>query len=200
MIRPCASFLAALKRIHACSEARDWVAAQTGSSKEAWDACERGDWMLWLVGRLSGNVGSQARRNLSACLLEVVEALAPPLVQVEDVGAIQTQLAVVARYARGEDVSREALYEAARAIRATGSWKRYWTDAADDAAAIYAAAIYAAADAAAVANAYAAANNAVAAVDAATAADAAYAYDSLRACADIVRAHYPAVPKIGGCS
>src|SRR5690349_2564974 len=47
----------------ACASAvnwsRDYIVPQ-----EAWDACERGDWMLWLLGKLSGPVDSESRRKL----------------------------------------------------------------------------------------------------------------------------------------
>ena len=47
----------------ACSKAVEW-ASQYSDPQEAWDKCERGDWMLWLVGKLSGEPGSDSRRKL----------------------------------------------------------------------------------------------------------------------------------------
>ena len=41
-----------LEKINACSGAREWVATQK-NYKEAWQNCERGDWMLWLARRLN---------------------------------------------------------------------------------------------------------------------------------------------------
>src|SRR5271170_2647121 len=38
----------------ACSEALSWALAQP-SAEDAWAACIRGDWMLWLLGRVSGD-------------------------------------------------------------------------------------------------------------------------------------------------
>ena len=32
--------------------------------QEAWDKCERGDWMLWLLGKLSGPSDSSKRKEL----------------------------------------------------------------------------------------------------------------------------------------
>jgi hypothetical protein len=40
-----------LRSIYACSDALDWLGDR--SSREAWEACERPDWMLELCGRLS---------------------------------------------------------------------------------------------------------------------------------------------------
>lgn len=36
---------------HPCRDARDYVATFP-TVREAWDACERPDWLLWLAGRL----------------------------------------------------------------------------------------------------------------------------------------------------
>jgi uncharacterized protein with PIN domain len=41
-----------LEKLSACSDAREWVATQK-NYKEAWQNCERGDWMLWLAKRLN---------------------------------------------------------------------------------------------------------------------------------------------------
>ncbi len=40
-----------LDALCACADAREW-AAQYESAQSAWDACERPDWMLWLLVRL----------------------------------------------------------------------------------------------------------------------------------------------------
>ena len=39
-----------LVAIRACSDAVEWVGTRT--IEQAWTACERGDWMLWLAGRI----------------------------------------------------------------------------------------------------------------------------------------------------
>jgi hypothetical protein len=38
-----------LTELGACSDAIDWSRSKT--PQEAWDTCERADWMLWLIGR-----------------------------------------------------------------------------------------------------------------------------------------------------
>ncbi len=43
-------FIEKLEAMNACSEATEWV-AHRGIVK-AWRECPRGDWMLWLAGRL----------------------------------------------------------------------------------------------------------------------------------------------------
>ena len=51
-----------LESLGACSEAVEY-ASQFPALQAAWDACERGDWMLWLLGRtLNKNDEADLRR------------------------------------------------------------------------------------------------------------------------------------------
>lgn len=61
-------YIKLLKKLNACGEAIVW-SKQFKTSQEAWDACERGDWMLWLLGKLCGGPGSKSRKRLvlTAC-------------------------------------------------------------------------------------------------------------------------------------
>ena len=52
-----------LKKLEACSEAVEW-AEQYKSLQETWDNCKRGDWMLWLLGKQSGEPGTKSRKKL----------------------------------------------------------------------------------------------------------------------------------------
>ena len=52
-----------LKELGACKNAVEWADKFT-TAQEAWDACERGDWMLWLLGKLSGSPRSKSRKKL----------------------------------------------------------------------------------------------------------------------------------------
>ena len=45
-------WLEKLKKLGACEDAVDW-ASQVSSLGEAWDSCERADWLLWLAARTS---------------------------------------------------------------------------------------------------------------------------------------------------
>ena len=40
-----------LVKLDACKEAREWAADK--SLAEIWQTCERGDWLLWLLGRMT---------------------------------------------------------------------------------------------------------------------------------------------------
>ena len=175
-------WIAALKTIGACSLAVDWLREQE-SCEQAWATCKRGDDMLWLLGRLSGEPGSVARRKLVLCACECARLATP--YWPKDSSAIATCLELAERWGRGdESVSPKILRAAADAAGAAGAAADAAADAADaaDAAAGAAGAAYAA---------YAAAG----AADAAGAAGAAGA-GILKTAADIVRKHYPEPPAL----
>ena len=56
-----------LRSLHACEEARTWAKGKTLA--EIWEQCERGDWLLWLCGRMCGTDGWPTRQELvlAAC-------------------------------------------------------------------------------------------------------------------------------------
>src|SRR3989304_5262120 len=58
----------ALKQYNPCADALAWARTQP-SAAVAWRDCTRGDWMLWLVGQLSGPPESASRKALvlTAC-------------------------------------------------------------------------------------------------------------------------------------
>ena len=58
-----------IKHLRPCEEAVAWAADFT-SNTNAWQECERGDWMLWLLGHVSGRPYSSKRRQLVRCACE----------------------------------------------------------------------------------------------------------------------------------
>jgi hypothetical protein len=46
-------FQDSLKALNACRKAVDWVGERT--ARQAWDECERGDWMLWYATKLKAD-------------------------------------------------------------------------------------------------------------------------------------------------
>ena len=60
-----------LKRIGACDDAVEWSKGYD-DDQVAWDACERGDWLLWIIGkRLKSKPWSDERKPLVLCCIEV---------------------------------------------------------------------------------------------------------------------------------
>jgi len=146
-----------LKKLDACNDAREWVATQK-NYKEAWQNCERGDWMLWLAKRLKVD-----DRKLTLAKFKCANQVRHLIKDQRSIAALDA----AEKYGNGE-ISRDELNAAAAAAYAVAAYA---------AAAAYAVAAYAAADAAVAA--YAAADAAVAAAaayaDAAVAVAAAYA-------------------------
>jgi hypothetical protein len=197
-----------IAHLHPCSDAAKWLAEQK-TPAPAWKDCQRGDWMMWILGKLSGEPGSDARKKLVLCACECARLALPHVKagELRPLKAIETAEA----WARGE-ASLDDVREARKAAYAAAAYAAYAAYAADaaayaaDAAAAAAYAAYAAdayADAAAyaayAADAAAAAAYAAYAADAAAYAAAAYAARSkaLATCAEIVRRHYPKPPKVG---
>ena len=154
-----------LNKLGACGQAVKW-AKEMKNGQSAWDNCERGDWMLWLVGKMSGKPESAKRKKLVLCACECARLamVHVPKGEIRPLKAIET----AETWARG-DATIEEVRVARRAAYA-----------ADAAYAAYAAAAYAA-DAA----------YADAAADASYARK-----KTLKKCADIVRKHYPKVPVV----
>ena len=125
-----------LERHGACAEAVTW-ARGFDSFDAAWSACERGDWMLWWAGRVSGPPDSPSRRRLVAAAQECARESWPYVTDGDTVLVISLCDHVVSEYLEGR-----ADLEDVRA-----------------------------------------------------AADAAHRREVLRACADIVRRHYPHPPE-----
>jgi len=177
-----------LKSINACGEAIS--AAEGKTAQQAWDTCERGDWMLWLAGKLSGEPGCDRRRRLVLASTECAR-LAWPYVKEQDKQVVQACYETAEQWARGENgITLEVVEAAAWAASAASA-------AAVDAAWAAVAAAWAAwaASAAAVDAASAAWAASAAAVDAArTAAGAAAMVATLKQCAVIVRKYYPISP------
>ena len=57
------NFIIKLKKLRACSNAVEY-ASSFSSLKKAWNSCERGDWMLWLIGKTCDGPGTKSRKKL----------------------------------------------------------------------------------------------------------------------------------------
>ena len=155
-----------LEKYAPCSEAVDYCRSFS-SAQKAWDSCERGDWMLWLLGKLSGPSESNSRRKLvlTACKCARLSLKFVSKDEKRPLKAIQT---VEAWAKRKKGVTLDDVMDAANAAANTA----YAANAAYAAYTAYAA--------------YAAA-----------AAYAAYAEKkTLKKCADIVRKNYPKAPRL----
>jgi hypothetical protein len=174
------SLVQRLSGLGACREALEWVEAGGYTDLDsAWAACPRGDWCLWLHGRVTPSAPwSDERKPLVAAAVACAR-LALPVYAARYPGSdrVRRCLDVTEAWCRGEATAGE-VREARRGA---------YADAAAAAYAFDAAAAAADADAAAFAAAFAAADAAFAAAAAAAAERARV----LRECADIARAMLP---------
>ena len=127
----------ALETLGACQEAQTF-ASRFDSLQAAWDACERADWLLWLLGKKSGRRGSEAHRTLvlTACQCARRALHFVPTKENRPHLAIET----VERWAKSDvEITLDDVKDAAYAANAA-AYAAYAADAADAANAADAAA------------------------------------------------------------
>jgi len=168
------TFKTILIEFRACGEAKEWVGDKT--LEEAWETCERTDWMLWLAAKAEVDRKTVV---LAACAVARTALQYVKPGELRPLNAIETAEA----WTRGEttlEEVRRAAYAASYAAVSDAAAASYAAAAASYAAdAAYTVADYAD-DAAAYAD------------DAWPAAKA----EHLRVMCEVVRRHYPAAPVI----
>jgi len=84
----------------ACNAGMEYIRSHR-TMQEAWDKCERGDWMLWLLGRLAGPPESKSRKKLvlAACACARLSLRHAPADEKRPLAAIEMAEA----WARGQD-------------------------------------------------------------------------------------------------
>jgi hypothetical protein len=167
-----------LVAVNACGPAVAW-AKEYKTAAAAWKACHRGDWMLWIAGRLAGSSESASRRKVVLAACECARLALRHVKKGEDRPRLAIETAE--RWARKEPGVTLADVRSAADAADAAAGAAYGADAAAAAAASVAGAARAAT--------YAAAAAAAAADDART--------KVLAQCADIVRQHYPRPPSKG---
>jgi hypothetical protein len=195
-----------LSRIGACQVAVEW-AGEYETLQEAWAACDRGDWMLWLCGKMIGKEGWPTHQAIVLAACDCAELVLPLYEQRYPADPrVRVCLAITRQWAAGNaaieavkvagcaayaaaDAAADAAHAAYAASR-VASRAAYATYAADAAHAAYAASRVASRAAYATYAAYAASRAASCAVaDAGAPGHAAYAAAAVAAkqCADICR-------------
>ena len=183
-------YIKKLKEMGACSSGIEW-SKNYEDSQQAWEACERGDWLLWLISWKAGKSGSDSRKKL---VLVACECARLAWKWMHDEG--RTAIILTEKWANGDSsISRNDLRNAAANAAAYASIKVFYAANAAAYASIKAAYAANAAAYASIKAFYAA----YAATYAAKAAYTAYAAkaasaaknNTLKQCANIVRKHYP---------
>ena len=121
------SYITELKGLKACQEAIAWL--EEGKYKtlnDAWQVCERGDWMLWLVGTLSGELGSDKRKKLVLTACQCAR-LALPYVTKDDTRPLKA-IEMAEAWANGDPgISLSDLRTAAHAAAYTAVYTAVYT-------------------------------------------------------------------------
>ena len=135
------SHVLALKKLGACSDAVAF-ADQHETIQAAWNACPRGDWSLWLLGRLAGPVDNDSRKKLVGVCAEIAE-LVLPIFEKQRPGdkRVRECIETCKRYAAGTATIDEVRKARIAAYAAATAYAAYAADAAAYAAAAYATAV-----------------------------------------------------------
>jgi hypothetical protein len=110
-----------LEKIDACSDAIEWVATQK-NYKEAWQNCERGEWMLWLAKMLKVN-----DRKLTLAKFKCANQVRHLMKDPRSLAALDA----AEKYGNGE-ISRDELDTAAAADADAAAYAAYAAYAAAD--------------------------------------------------------------------
>ena len=162
------TFQEKLIKMDACEPAVEWVGSKT--LREAWDTCERADWMLWLLRKAGCDL-----RTLTHCKVVCAEYARDKMTDPRSIAALNGAWAFVRGEISEEELERLAAdadaYYAADAAAAYAYYAAYAAAYAyaDAAAAYHAAAHHAAAHHAASSSCYVFADAAAAAAAAAAA-------------------------------
>ena len=195
-----------LRSLDACDEAIVWAEPYGTDGATAWAECDNPEWMLWLLGKLSGEPGSPERRKLVGCCADIA-ALVLPIFEVKFPGdsSVRDCIEVCRKYATGKATLVEVTAAAAATYMAAARAAMAAARAAMAAfAAVDAAGNAVATSRAAVRAAWAAADSARAAAGAAWAAVVAWAAVDAAGAAmrkeicDLIRHQYPTPPIVQG--
>ncbi len=112
-----------LKTQQACSAGLAW-ASNYINSQAAWNACNRGDWMLWAWSRNYGKIGSKSHRRLVLCCVEIAKTSVKYIKDKEFKRLVKKSLDTTERWARGgeKSVTLEDVKNAAAAVWSAASY------------------------------------------------------------------------------
>ena len=107
-----------LKAIGACKEAVLW-AKDYKTLRSAWEACERGDWMLWLCAKMEGKKGWSTRQQIVLVACDCAELVLPIYEKkYPDDKRVRNCIEVTRKWANGK-ATIEEVRQARRAAYAT---------------------------------------------------------------------------------
>ena len=131
------NFTDAMTQMNACSGAKEWIADNGLGFKQAWETCQRPDWMLWLVGQMCGRKRWPDRKAIVLLACDMAETVLHLVPEGEDRPwlAIEAARNWCAGTAAIEEVRRAADAAYAAADAAAAAYAAYAAAAATNAAA-----------------------------------------------------------------
>ena len=109
-----------LKELGACSEAVVW--AKEKSLAEVWAICERGDWMLWLCGKMCGKKGWPTRQEIVLVACDCADIVLPIFEkEYPNEKRPRTAIETARKWANGEATLKEVSIAAAAAAAANAA-------------------------------------------------------------------------------
>ena len=126
-----------LRDFDACPEAVEW-AKQYPTFREAWNACPRGDWMLWLLSNLDRSVPwSEARKPIVRVALACAKEALPYTTDVRVAACLQTVAGWLHDCATKDDLEKASVaawYAARSALNNRESAAAHAAESAESAA------------------------------------------------------------------
>ena len=118
-------FMQLLDSLCACSKAKEW--AQGKSFHVVWTTCKRGDWLLWLCGKMADKKGWPTRKQLVLAACSCAETALKYVKEGEDRPRIAIETA--RKWARGKATLQQVTAAAAAADAAYADAATYAADA-----------------------------------------------------------------------
>lgn len=130
-----------LGNLDACAQALNWAKGKTLA--EAWATCQRGDWMLWLAGKMADATGWPTRKQVSLAACDCASLALPYAGENREVA--EKAIEMTRAWTRGEASLDEvraaanaanaanAAYAATAAVATNATYATYATNAAYDA-------------------------------------------------------------------
>lgn len=103
-----------LQELHACSEAIAWAKTYP-NLQAAWDACERCDWMIWLINSLSGDKCGRKRKDLVLLLCKGTAGMLPYIGKNKK-KLVRGNLRAIRQWARSDAICLQPLFTTSNRI------------------------------------------------------------------------------------
>jgi hypothetical protein len=110
-----------LTSLGACKEVVEW-AKDYASLEEAWNACERADWMMWLLAKMAGKKGWPIKREIVSLACDFAQDALPVFEQTYSESCVRDCISVLRKWIANK-ASTEKLLAAKNKILSANAFK-----------------------------------------------------------------------------